>query len=66
MTAAESVVERIEVAGGGLAANGERIRVWLPEDSAYLVDELRVHRDEVLSLLRRRREIPPMPKAFTL
>jgi hypothetical protein len=61
MNAAGSVVERIEGAGGTLAVNGERIRVRLPEDAAHLVEELRAHKVEVLSLLRERGEIlvPP-------
>jgi hypothetical protein len=61
MSTAVSVVERIEDAGGVLRLNGERIHVRLPEDAVHLLDELRAHRDEVLSLLRRRKEIPAMP-----
>jgi len=61
MNVAGSVVERIEGAGGTLAVNDERIRVLLPEDAAHLVEELRAHKVEVLSLLRKRGEIlvPP-------
>jgi hypothetical protein len=61
VNAAGSVVERIEGAGGTLAVNGKRIRVRLPEDVAHLVEELRAHKVEVLSLLRKRGEIlvPP-------
>jgi hypothetical protein len=66
MNVAESVVERIEGAGGVLAVNGERIRVRLPEDAAHLLEELRANKDEVLSLLRRREEIPAMPPAVRL
>ncbi len=61
MSIAASVVERIEDAGGVLGLTGERIRVRLPEDAAHLIDELRAHKDEVLSLLRTRSEIPAMP-----
>jgi hypothetical protein len=61
MSVAESVVERIEGAGGKLGLNGERIRVRLPEDAVHLLEELRAHKDEVLTLLRRREEIPAMP-----
>lgn len=49
-----------------LAVNGERIRVRLPEDAAHLLEELRAHKDEVLSLLRRREEIPAMPPGVRL
>lgn len=66
MNIAERVVERIEGVGGMLAVNGERIRVRLPEDSAHLLEELRAHKDEVLSLLRRREEIPSMPPGIRL
>ena len=61
MNVAGSVGERIEGAGGTLAVNDERIRVRLPEDAAHLVEELRAHKVEVLSLLRKRGEIlvPP-------
>jgi hypothetical protein len=66
MNVAESVIERIEGAGGKLAVNGEWIRVRLPEDAADLLEELRVHKNEVLSLLRRREEIPAMPQGVRL
>lgn len=66
MSIAENVVERIEEAGGELRLNGERVRVRLPEDAAHLLDELRAHKDEVLSLLRRRKEIPAMPLGVRL
>ena len=66
MSVAESVVERIECAGGELGLNGERIRVRLPADAVHLLEELRAHRDEVLSLLRKRAEIPPMPPGVRL
>jgi hypothetical protein len=65
MTCAQ-LIEQVEIAGGVLALNGERIHVRLPEDAAYLLDELRAHKDEVLSLLRRREEIPAMPPGVRL
>jgi len=46
--------------------NGERIRVRLPEDAAHLLEELRAHKGEVLSLLRRREESPEMPPGVRL
>lgn len=66
MNVAEGVVERIEGMGGVLAVNGERIRARLPDDAAHLLEELRAHKDEVLSLLRRRKEIPPVPPGVRL
>jgi hypothetical protein len=66
MSVAKSVVERIEGAGGELGLIGERIRVRLPEDAVHLLDELRVHKDEVLALLRRRGTIPAMPPGVGL
>jgi hypothetical protein len=38
----------------------------LPEDAVHLLDELRTHKGEVLSLLRRREEIPTMPPGVRL
>jgi hypothetical protein len=66
MSVAESVVERIEGAGGELGLNGERIRVRLPENAVHLLEELRAHKDEVLTLLRRREQIPAMPSGVRL
>ena len=66
MISAENVIERIEVAGGVLALNGERIRCRLPEDATNLLDELRAQRDEVLLLLRKRQRIPLMPPGVRL
>jgi hypothetical protein len=66
MSVAEGVVERIESAGGELGLNGGRIRVRLPEDAFHLLDELRAHKDEVLSLLKTREEIPAMPPGVRL
>ena len=66
MNVAERVVERIEGAGGVLVVNGEHIRVRLPEDSTYLIEELREHKQEVLFLLRTREVIPSMPHGLHL
>jgi hypothetical protein len=66
MTSAESVIERIEEAGGVLALNGQRIRCQLPEDATDLLDELRTHKDEVLLLLLQRERILVMPPSVRL
>ena len=66
MTSANTVVERIEGAGGVLTLRGDKIRVQLPEDAAHLLDELRAHRDDVVLLLRSREEIPLMPEGIRL
>ena len=66
MTTAENVIERIEGAGGMLVLNGDRIRCRVPEDVAHLVEDLRVHKDEILVLLKRREEIPAMPPGIRL
>ena len=66
MTCAEQLVEQVEVAGGALALNGERIRCRLPEDAAHLLEELREHRNEVVALLKERGKIPVMPSGVRL
>jgi len=66
VTIAENVIERIEGAGGMLVLNGDRIRCRVPEDVAHLVEDLRVHKDEILVLLKRREEIPTMPPGVRL
>lgn len=66
MTCVEQLVEQVEVAGGALALNGERIRCRLPEDAAHLLEELRAHRNEVVALLRERNKIPVMPSGVRL
>ena len=48
------VVEAILAAGGALELNGDRIRYQVPERVASLVDELRRHKTDVVSLLRQR------------
>jgi hypothetical protein len=65
MTCAE-LIEHVEMAGGMLVLNGERIRVHLPEEAAHLLEELRAHKDEVLSLLRGREKLPSMPPGVRL
>src|SRR5260370_15209907 len=66
MTSAEQAIELIKAAGGVLTLNGQRIRCRLPEDLAHLLDDLRAHKDEVLTLLRKRDKIPPMPPGVRL
>lgn len=66
MTYAEQLLEQVEGSGGALILDGERMRVRIPEDAAYLLDELRAHRDEVVLLLRSREEIPLMPEGVRL
>jgi hypothetical protein len=66
MTTAERVLERIEAAGGVLALEGQHIRCRLPVAARDLIDDLRVHKGKVLTLLRRRNEIPPMPPGVRL
>jgi len=66
VTSGQQIIERIEGVGGALHLNGDRIRCRLPEDAAPLLDELRAYRDEVIALLKRREEIPPMPQGVRL
>lgn len=66
MTTAENVIACIEGAGGMLVLNGDRIRCRVPEDVAHLVEDLRVHKDEILAVLKKREEIPAMPPGVRL
>jgi hypothetical protein len=61
MTCAETIVQRIEVAGGVLALNGDHVRFRLPQDSAELLADLREHKHEIVLLLKKREEIPVVP-----
>jgi hypothetical protein len=66
VTTAEQLIEQVEGVGGVLAWNGERIHVRVPEGEAYLIDDLRAHREEVALLLRERQEVPLMPAGVRL
>lgn len=55
MTGAQ-ILQEIEAAGGVLALNGERIQYDVPKAVRALLDAVRVHRGEVLQLLRQRHE----------
>ena len=55
MTASE-IVQHIEAAGGVLALNGDRIQYDVPKAAGALLDAVRVHRGEVLEVLRQRQE----------
>jgi hypothetical protein len=66
VTTAENVIERIEGAGGMLVPNGDRIRCRVPEDLAHLVEDVRVHKDEILAVLKKREEPPSIPPGVRL
>ena len=66
MTSAERVIESVEAMGGTLSIQGERIRCRLPEGAAHLVDELRANREEINTLLRERKKVPPLPQGMRL
>jgi hypothetical protein len=66
VTTAENVIERIEVAGGMLVLNGDRIRCRVPEEVAHLVEDVRVHKGEILAVLKKREETPAMPPGVRL
>jgi hypothetical protein len=55
VTAARIILE-IEAAGGVLALNGDRIHYDVPKAIRALLDAVRVHRGEVLQVLRLRQE----------
>lgn len=66
MRSAEQAIERIEAAGGVLRVDGEHIRCNVPEDATDLLTDLRLHKSEVLTLLRERAAVPSMPKGVHL
>ena len=51
MTAVE-VLNAVESAGGSLALNGRHIKYVLPKRAAWLVSELKQHREGLIGLLR--------------
>jgi len=64
-------LDEIEAAGIALRLDGEKVRISYPdeerrEELARRIAFLRAHKDQVLSLLRRREEIPLMPSGVRL
>jgi hypothetical protein len=64
-------LDEIEAAGIALRLDGENVRISYPdevrrEELAGRIAFLRAHKDQVLSLLRRREEIPLMPSGVRL
>jgi hypothetical protein len=53
---APQIIQEIEAAGGALALKGDRIAYDVPKAARGLVDVLRLHRDEVLQVLRERQD----------
>jgi hypothetical protein len=51
---AEELVAQVEQRGGTLTVHGDRIVYELPQEAVHLVEDLKVNRDAVLDLLRRR------------
>jgi len=67
MSRALEIVSEIEALGGCLSLDGgDAIRYRVPEYAAHFVNELRAHKDELLSLLRRREELPALPPGAQL
>ena len=56
MSAVE-IVEAVLAAGGTLVLSGERIRYQIPEQGSPLIEELRRHKTDVVSLLRQRERL---------
>jgi hypothetical protein len=53
---APQIIQEIETAGGILALKGDRIAYDMPKSARGLVDVLRLHREEVLQVLRERHD----------
>jgi hypothetical protein len=65
------MVSEIEAAGIALRLDGEKVRVWYPNEErrAELAEQialLRNHRAEVVAYLRARISVPPMPDGVRL
>ena len=70
MTVAD-VVTKVEAAGGAFRLDGEKVRVWYPDDEcreelAGQIAMLRDQRVEVAAYLKARRAVPPMPEGVRL
>ena len=65
MTATE-LVHAVEKVGGALALNGKQIKYTIPKRAAWLVPELRQHREGIVRLLQRRTALPPIPAGVRL
>ena len=65
------VVNEIEAAGVAFRLDGERVRLWYPDEErraelSKQVAALRNRRDEVAAYLKSRSAIPPMPEGVRL
>jgi hypothetical protein len=60
------ILDAVQVAGGSLALNGERIQYVLPNSATWLITELKRNRKEVVELLRKNNALPPMPPGVRL
>jgi hypothetical protein len=60
------LIERVQLAGGTLTVDGDGVHFVIDEDELPLIDELRVHRDEVLRILQERQTVPAMPTGVRL
>jgi hypothetical protein len=70
MNVAEKITQ-IEAAGVAFRLDGEKVRVWYPDEErraelAEQVAALRDRRDEVAAYLKSRSRIPPMPEGVRL
>lgn len=65
MTAIE-VLHAVKKAGGALALNGGQIKYKIPKPAAWLVTELKQHREDLIGLLREGETPPPMPPGVRL
>lgn len=51
---ASEIIEAVLATGGTLVVNGRRIHYQVPQQAAPLLNELRRHKPDVLSLLQER------------
>ena len=58
---AEELIEAVEVAGGTLAAKGDKLACEIPPEVEYLIPELQTQKAAVLAILRQRSSGIPWP-----
>jgi hypothetical protein len=54
------LIQAVETSGGTLAVNGDKLRCSIPREASHLIDALRAHKPEVITILQKR-ELSGLP-----